>query len=83
MSVYDTKTVDPSVKPSDIDSIYDASDRGTKDSVANIDRILIQMNADHPGDIIADILHWCDRYGEDWDNLVYIGTQYYLEENNG
>ena len=74
MSVYDTKAVDPAVKPSDI---------GTKDSVANIDRILNQMNADHPGDIIADILHWCERYGEDWDNLVYIGTQYYLEENNG
>ena len=74
MSVYDTKAVDPAVKP---------SDRGTKDSVANIDSILNQMNADHPGDIIADILHWCERYGEDWDNLVYIGTQYYLEENNG
>ena len=74
MSVYDTKTVDPAAK---------SATKGLKDSVANIDRILIQMNADHPGDIIADILHWCDRYGEDWDNLVYIGTQYYLEENNG
>ena len=73
MSVYDTKAVDPAVKP---------SDRGTKDSVANIDRILSQMNADHPGDIIADILHWCERYGEDWDNLVCIGTQYYLEESS-
>ena len=46
----------------------------------NIDQILVNMGADHPGDIIADILHWCDKYNEDWDNLVYIGTQYYLEE---
>jgi len=74
MGVYDTNTADPAVQP---------TKAGVKDSVANIDRILIHMNADHPGDIIADILHWCDRYGEDWDNLVYIGTQYYLEENNG
>lgn len=76
MSVYDTKPLDPAVQP---------SNQGIKwnDGVANINRILVQMNADHPGDIIADILHWCDRYGEDWDNLVHIGTQYYLEENNG
>ena len=74
MGVYDTNTADPAVQP---------PNKGIKESVANIDSILTKMNADHPGDIIADILHWCDANSEDWDNLVYIGTQYYLEENNG
>tara|TARA_B100000214_G_C23543442_1_gene435110 strand:- start:66 stop:299 length:234 start_codon:yes stop_codon:yes gene_type:complete len=77
MGVYDTtipKPQGPAAKP---------ANKGIKDSVDNIDSILNKMNADHPGDIIADILHWCDKYNEDWDNLVYIGTQYYLEENNG
>ena len=71
MGVYDTNTTGPAAKP---------ATKGIKESVDNIDSILSKMNADHPGDIIADILHWCDKYNEDWDNLVYIGTQYYLEE---
>ena len=74
MGVYDTTTSGPAAKP---------TNKGISESVDNIDSILSKMNADHPGDIIADILHWCDKYNEDWDNLVYIGTQYYLEENNG
>ena len=28
-----------------------------EESVDNIDEILVKMSADHPGDIIADILH--------------------------
>ena len=72
MGVYDTKTVDPAVVAEPKHPI--------QQSVENIDQILVNMGADHPGDIIADILHWCDKYNEDWDNLVYIGTQYYLEE---
>ena len=74
MGVYDTNTAGPAAKP---------ATKGISESVANIDSILTKMNADHPGDIIADILHWCDANSEDWDNLVYIGTQYYLEENSG
>ena len=77
MGVYDTtipKPQDPAVQP---------PNKGISESVENINSILTKMNADHPGDIIADILHWCDANSEDWDNLVYIGTQYYLEENNG
>jgi len=49
-------------------------------SVDNIDKILTEMNADHPGDIIADIMHWCDAYNEDFDDLLRRGTDYYLDE---
>jgi len=49
-------------------------------SVDNIDKILTEMNADHPGDIIADILHWCDKNNEDFDDLVRRGKDYYIEE---
>ena len=57
--------------------------KGIAESIKSVDEHLVKIGADHPGDIIADILHWCDANSEDWDNLVYIGTQYYLEENNG
>ena len=50
------------------------------DSVKNIDEILVKMNADHPGDIIADIMHWCDRYGENLENLLRKGHNYYNDE---
>ena len=49
-------------------------------SVKNIDEILKHMAADHPGDIIADILHWCDARGEDFDDLLRRGTDYYKDE---
>ena len=49
-------------------------------SVKNIDEILVKMNADHPGDIIADILHWCDHYGEDFGDLLRQGHNYYNDE---
>ena len=49
-------------------------------SVENIDNILTEMKADHPGDIIADILHWCDAYNEDFADLIRRGTDYYLDE---
>ena len=49
-------------------------------SVDNIDKILTDMAADHPGDIIADILHWCDAYNEDFDDLLRRGKDYYLDE---
>ena len=49
-------------------------------SVDNINKILTDMAADHPGDIIADILHWCDAYNEDFDDLVRRGKDYYLDE---
>ena len=45
-----------------------------------INSILNDMNADHPGDIIADILHWCEANSEDFDNLMWIAKNYYLEE---
>jgi len=51
-----------------------------KYSVDNIDKILTEMRADHPGDIIADILHWCDKYDEDFDDLVRRGKDYYFDE---
>ena len=53
---------------------------GDQDPVKNIDGILVSMNADHPGDIIADILHWCDANGEDFNDLVRRGTDYYRDE---
>ena len=56
--------------------------QSTQDSVDNIDRILTEMNADHPGDIIADILHWCDKRNEDFDNLLRTGKDYYIEEKD-
>ena len=49
-------------------------------SVKNIDEILVKMNADHPGDIIADILHWCDHYKEDFADLVRKGQDYHSDE---
>ena len=73
MGVYDTNTVDPAAKP---------ATKGIKESVDNIDSILNKMNADHPGDIIADILQWCDKNSEDFENLLYIGKNYYLEEKD-
>ena len=51
-----------------------------KSSVDNINQILINMNADHPGDIIADILHWCEAYNEDFEDLVRRGKDYYDDE---
>jgi len=38
------------------------------------------MGADHPGDIIADILHWCDHYKEDFADLVRQGQNYHSNE---
>ena len=73
MGVYDTNTVDPAVS---------VPSKGIKESVDNIDSILNKMNADHPGDIIADIIHWCDANSEDFENLLYIGKNYYLEEKD-
>ena len=73
MGVYDTNTTGPAAKP---------ATKGIKESVDNIDSILSKMNADHPGDIIADILHWCDKNSEDFENLLYIGKNYYLEEKD-
>tara|TARA_B100001741_G_C15995046_1_gene343904 strand:- start:75 stop:320 length:246 start_codon:yes stop_codon:yes gene_type:complete len=73
MGVYDTNTADPAVQP---------VSKGIKESVDNIDSILNKMNADHPGDIIADILHWCDKNSEDFENLLYLGKNYYLEEKD-
>ena len=52
----------------------------TELSVKNIDQILVKMSADHPGDIIADIMHWCDAHREDFHNLVRTGKEYYLDE---
>jgi hypothetical protein len=57
--------------------------QGIQTSVANINSILNKMNADHPGDIIADIMHWCDRYNEDFNNLLENGQGYYAEEIRG
>ena len=73
MGVYDTNTTGPAAKP---------ATKGIKESVDNIDSILSKMNADHPGDIIADIIHWCDANSEDFENLLYIGKNYYLEEKD-
>ena len=55
---------------------------GIKASIKNIDEILVKMSADHPGDIIADILHWCEAQGEDFENLLRIGREYYNDERN-
>ena len=54
--------------------------QGVEDSVKNIDSILVDMNAEHPGDIIADILHWCEAKGEDFADLVRRGNDFYLDE---
>ena len=63
-----------------IDPAVSQTKQGIQESVANINTILNNMNADHPGDIIADILHWCETNSEDFENLLYIGKNYYLEE---
>ena len=52
----------------------------TQDSINNIDQVLVNMDADHPGDIIADILHWCDHYNEDFEDLLRRGRDYHDEE---
>jgi hypothetical protein len=54
--------------------------QSTQDSVDNINKILVEMNADHPGDIIADILHWCDKHNELFDDLVRRGKDFYADE---
>ena len=54
--------------------------QGTQDSVKNIDNILTEMAADHPGDIIADILHWCEANNEDFDDILQRGKDYYEDE---
>jgi len=51
-----------------------------QNSIKNIDEILIKMKADHPGDIIADILHWCDHYKEDFGDLLRRSTDFYHDE---
>jgi len=51
-----------------------------KISVKNIDTILVEMGADHPGDIIADILHWCDHYQQDFAVLLRQGQNYHSDE---
>ena len=63
-----------------IDPAASLAKQGIQASVENINSILNKMNADHPGDIIADILHWCETNSEDFENLLYIGKNYYLEE---
>ena len=57
-------------------------DLSIRESINNIDSILVEMSADHPGDIIADILHWCDHYGEDFVNLVERAQIYHEDEQN-
>jgi len=54
--------------------------QSTQDSVENIDKILTAMNADHPGDIIADILHWCEKYNEDFEDILERGRDYFSDE---
>ena len=56
--------------------------KGIAESIKSIDEHLVKIGADHPGDIIADILHWCDKNSEDFENLLYIGKNYYLEEKD-
>lgn len=63
-----------------IDPAASQAKQSVQNSVENINRILTEMNADHPGDIIADIMHWCDRYNEDFDNLLENGERYYADE---
>ena len=55
---------------------------GTKESIQNIDSILVERSRDHPGDIIADCLHWCDHYGEDFVNTVERAQIYHEDERN-
>ena len=69
MGVYDTTTIDPAVSQ---------VKQGINQSVANINSILNEMNADHPGDIIADILHWCEANSEDFENLLYTVSYTHL-----
>lgn len=66
-----------------IDPAASQAKQGIQTSVENINSILNKMNADHPGDIIADIMHWCDRYNEDFNNLLENGQDYYAEEIRG
>ena len=66
-----------------IDPAASLAKQGIQTSVENINSILNKMNADHPGDIIADIMHWCDRYNEDFNNLLENGQDYYAEEIRG
>lgn len=52
----------------------------THDPVGNINKILKDMVVDSPTDLIADILHWCDRNNQDFDKIVAIGRRYYEDE---
>ena len=65
------------------DPAVSATDKGIQESVKLIDKWLKEAGADHPGDIIADIMHWCDRYNEDFNNLLENGQDYYAEEIRG
>jgi hypothetical protein len=34
-------------------------------------------------DLTADLMHWCDRHGMDFDNELQRGHGHYVEETSG
>ena len=55
-------------------------DKHISNSIANVDNIIERMNADNVAAIIADIKHWCEHKGVDFDEQVNIAQYYYEDE---
>ncbi|MCA1800687.1 MAG: hypothetical protein LC650_05285 [Actinobacteria bacterium] len=55
-------------------------DKHISKCIANVDNIIDRMNADNAAAIIADIKHWCEHNGIDFDEQVDIAQYYYEDE---
>ena len=47
-------------------------------SVKRLEKIMSgQSDYDNPGDLIADIMHWCDHTGQSFEELLDTAQGYY------
>ena len=56
------------------------AEEGRRESVDATNLILKDGCMDHPGDIIANILHWCDHHSEDFEDILRRGRDYHRDE---
>jgi len=56
------------------------SEESRRESVDATDLVLENGCMACPGDIIANILHWCDHYNEDFEDLLSRGRDYHKDE---
>jgi hypothetical protein len=56
------------------------SEEARRESVDATDLVLENGCMDSPGDIIANILHWCDHYNEDFEDHLRRGRDYHKDE---